>query len=185
MNILRVVLLLAFLAGCGSPPAADTPIPPAPPTAPAAVESIPAVLTIPALELNAPIDRTGLNPDHTITAPDVNHPERAAWVDIGPQPGSIGRAVIAGHINGGGHPGVFADLATIPIGAEITVTDQDGVDRRFVVEQVTQWPKTGFPTGRVYGDTQQAELALVTCGGELDPAAHSYKDNIIVMARLV
>lgn len=183
MNVLRLLLLLAFLAGCGSPPATDTPVPPA--TAPpAGTESIPAVLTIPALELNAPIDRTGLNPDHTVTPPDVNHPERAAWVDIGPQPGSIGRALIAGHINGGGHPGVFADLATIPIGADIVVTDQDGTDRRFIVQEVTQWPKTGFPTGRVYGDTQQAELALITCGGELNTATHSYGDNIVVFARM-
>ncbi|GAA1218934.1 hypothetical protein GCM10009608_64720 [Pseudonocardia alaniniphila] len=37
----------------------------------------------------------------------------------------------------------------------------------------------------MYGDVAGAELRLITCGGELDREARSYRDNIVVYAALV
>lgn len=172
-------LLAGVLVGCTSPIEGALP---GPAPDPAAAVGEPAALTIPSLELAAVVDRTGLADNGSITVPDVNKPDIAAWVDAGPKPGDTGRALIIGHINGAGKPGVFADLATITPGSEVRVTDSAGAEVRFVVDAITQWPKDQFPTGRVYGDTNRAELALVTCGGEFDPAAGSHPDNIIVLA---
>lgn len=181
-RILFLITLLLALAGCTAPSATlDRPAE----QEPAQVEPIvPSKLSIPSLNLMAQVDTTGLNPDSTIAVPDVNHPERAAWVDVGPQPGEVGRALIVGHINGGGFPGVFGDLATIKPGEKVIVTDAEGKDLTYVVDRITQYPKDSFPSGRVYGDTKEKELALVTCGGSLDTSVGSYRDNIVVFTKL-
>ena len=36
----------------------------------------------------------------------------------------------------------------------------------------------------MYGDTPDAQLRLITCGGVFDPAARSYEANVIVYANL-
>jgi len=48
----------------------------------------------------------------------------------------------------------------------------------------TEVAKDAFPTDAVYGQTSDAELRLITCGGSFNPAAHSYVDNIVVYAKL-
>lgn len=179
-RLLVVAACVLALAGCGTTLTRATSAAPPAPTPAAA----PAAISIPSLALAAPVDQVGLNRDGTVAAPDLAHPERTAWVTAGPRPGQQGRALIEGHINGSGHPGAFADLASIAVGAQVVVTDDDGTDHRFVVYRVGQAPKTAFPTGAVYGDVPGAELVLVTCGGDLDTAAHSYRDNTIVFARL-
>ena len=52
------------------------------------------------------------------------------------------------------------------------------------MDRVEQYPKDRFPTRAVYGDVAGPELRLITCGGELDRAARSYRDNIVVYARM-
>jgi hypothetical protein len=49
---------------------------------------------------------------------------------------------------------------------------------------VESYPKTDFPTERVYGPTPSHELRLITCGGEFDRSRRSYLDNIVVYAVL-
>jgi hypothetical protein len=47
------------------------------------------------------------------------------------------------------------------------------------------YPKSDFPTGRVYGPTPDAELHLITCGGVFDQATGSYLSNVVVYATQV
>ena len=44
--------------------------------------------------------------------------------------------------------------------------------------------RSGAPTEDVYYPTLQPKLRLVTCGGDFDPAAGHYRDNVIVFASL-
>lgn len=144
---------------------------------------VPVAIAIPSLEVAADVTSVGLDPAGKVAVPDVHHPELAAWVDAGPRVGAAGTAMVVGHINGGGVPGVFSNLADIKPGAQVLLTDKTGASVRFVVEQVQQHAKTAFPAGEVFADSSQPQLVLVTCGGELNPAAHSYLDNILVRAR--
>ena len=43
-------------------------------------------------------------------------------------------------------------------------------------------PKDAFPTRQVYGPTPDAELRLITCGGEFDHSARRYLRNVVVSA---
>jgi sortase (surface protein transpeptidase) len=110
--------------------------------------------------------------------------ETAGWFDLSPAPGEPGPAVIAAHVNYAKVTGVFARLHEMAVGDTATVTRADGSTVRFTVYRVARFPKNAFPTKDVYGNTQGPELRLVTCGGDFDRAKHSYRDNIVVFARL-
>lgn len=84
-----------------------------------------------------------------------------------------------------GQPGVFFDLRDLTSGDEIAVVRQDGSTTRVRVERVEGFAKDEFPTQLVYADLDHAGLRLITCGGDLDPQARSYEDNLVVFARLV
>ena len=189
-----VVLLLALAAGCGGQGAAGADIGPS--LSAPSIEGGP-VTAIPPLPFSDPVELRidqvnassslmplGLNPDQTVEVPPVSQPLQAGWYRLGPAPGALGPAVILGHINGGGHPGIFSRLHELKPGDQVKVTRVDGKTALFTVTRLEQVSKNSFPTVQVYGNTTDAELRLITCGGSFDRSKHSYVDNIIVFATL-
>jgi Sortase domain len=81
-------------------------------------------------------------------------------------------------------PAVFFRLGDLAPGDTIDVTRADRSVATFTVYRVAEYAKDAFPTMTVYGDTPRAELRLITCGGDFDPATGSYLDNIVIYARL-
>ncbi len=110
--------------------------------------------------------------------------EQAGWYAKGVAPGDAGPAVIAGHVDSKTGPGVFYRLPELRPGAEVQVEREDGSTLTFVVNSTYSTEKTAFPTAAVYAPTPLSELRLVTCGGEFDRAARSYRDNVVVFAAL-
>lgn len=148
-------------------------------------------LSIPELGIVAtPLAPVGLNPDHTMQTPPVEHPEQAAVYTGGPMPGQlgggnkVGPAVILGHINGGGHAGVFARLGELKEGDTVQTSGPDGAST-FQVYRTVVVDKDSFPTAQTYSATPTPELRLVSCGGKLDRSAHSYIGQVLVFARKV
>jgi sortase family protein len=187
--VVGAALGLALLAGCATNPTSEEPRPATSPgateaqvTAPQVVE--PAEITLPALDAHSTLVGLGLNDDGTVEVPPVTEPMQAGWFAGGPKPGEPGPAVILGHVNGGGHPGIFARLRELQPGDQVLVGSTDGSTKTFTVRKVDQTAKSRFPTDAVYGDTAGPELRLITCGGEFDTSAHSYRDNVIVYATL-
>jgi len=112
-------------------------------------------------------------------------PERydvAGVFTAGPVPGEVGPAIIAGHVDSRDGPGVFYRLEEMVVGDLISVSLSDGQEVEFLVIEVSQYPKTDFPTDAVYGPTPDRELRLITCGGNFDRTRRSYVDNIVVYA---
>jgi hypothetical protein len=144
--------------------------------------SPPARVEIPAIGVSSSLVRLGLNPDRTMEVPGDF--QVAGWFTGGPQPGQLGPAVIAGHVDSRTGPAVFYRLRDLRPGYPIEVTRTDGTRLRFVVEGARSFPKTSFPTDAVFGPTPAAELRLVTCTGTFDRARGSYRDNLVVFARL-
>lgn len=129
-----------------------------------------------------------MNPTGTIEVPPLgNTPEtnEAAWFDDSPTPGEVGPSVIEGHIDSAYQgPSVFFRLGALVPGDTIDVTLADGTVAVFTVTGVRQYPKTGFPTQVVYGNTNFAALRLITCGGTFDYTTHQYLANTVVFASL-
>jgi hypothetical protein len=146
--------------------------------------SEPTAIDIPRIDAHSTLVATGLNADGTLAVPPVSQPKQAAWFSGSPTPGEVGPSVVIGHINGNKQLGIFARLGELGPGDLVTVSRKDGTVARFVISHVDRVSKTAFPTGAVYGNTDGPELRLITCGGSFDPAAHSYRDNIVAYAVL-
>jgi sortase (surface protein transpeptidase) len=98
-----------------------------------------------------------------------------------PRPGAQGAAVVVGHVDLDGLPGVFGRLADARPGTVVSVTS-GGEQVRYRVVRVDRYAKSAFPTDVVYRPSGSAELRLVTCGGRFDPRTGHYDDNVVVQA---
>jgi hypothetical protein len=144
--------------------------------------SPPVRLAIPAIGVATPMVRLGRERDGSMQVP-VDF-ARAGWFAEGPAPGQVGPAVIAGHVDSRTGPAVFFRLRELRPGDTVQVELADGARLTFVVEQARRFPKATFPTAEVFGPAPWAALRLVTCGGDFDRARGSYRDNLVVFARL-
>jgi hypothetical protein len=144
--------------------------------------SPPVRLTIPAIGVATPLVRLGLEPGGAMAVPaDFG---RAGWFAGGPAPGQVGPAVIAGHVDSRTGPAVFYRLRELRPGQAVVVERADGTRLRFLVSGARSYPKAAFPTAEVFGPVPEAELRLITCSGDFDRARGSYRDNLVVSARL-
>jgi len=146
--------------------------------------STPDRIEIPRIGATSTLTSLGLNPDQTVQVPPLEQRMQAGWYNGSPTPGEIGPAVVLGHVDGQGKPGIFFRLRELRPGDEILISREDGRKLTFVVERVQQVAKAEFPADEVYGDTARPELRVITCGGAFDHSAKSYRDNTIIYAAL-
>ncbi|WP_167166457.1 class F sortase [Saccharomonospora amisosensis] len=187
-TVVAALLLALTSAGCGS---SEKPAPPAERSAPTSVPVTkpydklrPTKVSIPKIGANSSLLAVAVNTKGEIAVPPAENPMQAAWYRLSPVPGETGPAIVLGHVDGGGEPGIFNRLHELAAGDEILVERSDGERLRFVVDHSLQVPKEEFPTEAVYGNTDKPQLRLITCGGVFDRAEHSYEDNVIVYANL-
>jgi sortase (surface protein transpeptidase) len=142
----------------------------------------PTRVRMPAIDVDSSLVRLGVDDAGALVPPEDF--AQAGWFTGSPAPGETGPAVIAGHVDSYEGPAVFFRLAELRKGDKVLVDRADGTTARFTVSSVDRYPKDRFPTDQVYGPTPRAELRLITCGGEFDRAARSYRDNVVVSAVL-
>lgn len=172
------------------PPSTTVPPPPAPPPTEAPATTLappgpmvavePARIVVPALGVDAPVIRLGLQGDGTLEVPATA--SEVGWWSGGTRPGTVGPAVLAGHVNLGDQRGVFARLAELTAGDRVDVAAADGTTVSYVVTRIERHPKDAFPTDAVYAMTAGPELRLITCGGDFDRSSGHYEDNVIAFA---
>ncbi|MFJ4695692.1 class F sortase [Streptomyces sp. NPDC088766] len=187
-----------LLAGCtGGHPADRAPgTPPSSPLTPSAPlpgggagaarppgRSAPVALRIPAIGVDTPVVRLGLQADGSVEVPAVTADDRAGWYRYSPTPGQTGPSVILGHVTVGKYgDGVFRRLDRLRPGDGITARLENGTSADFAVTAVRTVGKAEFPTADVYGNVDRPELRLITCGGPV--TGDGYRDNVIVFAVL-
>lgn len=142
----------------------------------------PVTVRIPSIGVETSLEALDVDSSGALEPP--TRADKAGWYAKGVAPGDAGPAVISGHIDSKTGPGVFFRLPELEPGAEVLVEREDGSKLTFVVNNSYSTQKTAFPTAVVYGPTPLSELRLVTCGGEFDRVAGSYRDNVIVEAVL-
>lgn len=142
-------------------------------------EATPTRLVIPAINVTAEIQPLGLTSKGEIEVPD--NISNVGWFKLGPRPGEIGDAVIAGHFDGKrGESGVFSNLYQLKEGDEIYIDDDKGSSISFVVRKSRTY-KPGYAE-EVFNATDSAHLNLITCDGVWDGAKKSYTKRLVIFA---
>ncbi|GGX71402.1 class F sortase [Streptomyces hiroshimensis] len=171
---LAAVLLTACSSGTtGSTAASGTP----------ASAQEPARVSIPSIGVDSALLRLGRNGDGTVQVPPPEKGGTAGWYTGGAMPGEPGAAVLIGHGDTREGKAVFHDLGKVDEGTAVVVRRGDGKVLRFSVTGKETVDKSAFPTQKVYGETKERVLRLVTCTGDLDADGHPAR-NLIVYAAL-
>ena len=152
-------------------------------TGPVLARSEPVRLTVPRIGVTSDLVDLGLDATGAMEVPEDG--ALAGWYSRGPAPGSLGPAVIAGHVDWERAPAVFYRLGELRAGDRVEVSREDGTTAVFSVTRVATYAKARFPTRAVFGSTDHAGLRLITCGGDFDPAEGHYEDNVVAYAELV
>jgi len=147
----------------------------APGTPPTAVE-------VPDLGLAMPVLPVGIAPDGQTEVPA--DALEAGWYRFGPGAGADnGAAVILAHAGSLITPrGPFSELDELQGGELVTVTDVDGVEHDYRVTSVEVLEKATLDLTPYFVRDGDPTLVLITCGGQWDEAASSYRSNVIVTA---
>lgn len=161
-----------------TPRATPTPKPLVEPDLPTGIAD-PVLIEIPAIGVDARIVDLSLGHGDP-EVPDAW--EDAGWYTTTRNPGEIGPAVMAGHIDSKSGPAVFFRLDELATGDEVVVHGADGGTKSFTVDDSGRYPKTELPD-EVFGfGGNVPELRLITCGGAFDRDAGHYRDNYVVYA---
>lgn len=175
--------LLIGTPGVPEPAQAET-VPILPPSPTAQAPGLrPTRLQVPAIGVDTALLPLGLHANGSMQVPD--DASLAGWYDLGPRPGQPGPAVLAGHVDSRKGPGVFYRLRELAPEDVVFVTREDGSRLAFRVTAVEQHDKDALPVERIWAETEQPVLRLITCGGFFDRTVRHYTDNIVVFAELV
>ncbi|MFF7885967.1 class F sortase [Streptomyces sp. NPDC020794] len=147
--------------------------------------SEPTRLLIPKIDVDAPFTELAVDAAGKLQPPTADDTNLVGWYSKGVSPGEPGAAIIAGHVDTTTSAAVFADLRELGEGDQFTVKRADGRDATFVVDSADTFAKDDFPDKRVYADTRDAEVRLITCAGDYDHSAKDYTENLVVFAHLV
>lgn len=144
--------------------------------------ALPIKLVIPKINVNADIQYVGITPKGAMAIP--NNATDVGWFKLGPQPGEIGSAVIAGHFDGPqGQLGVFTNLYQLKKGDKLSVLDNAGNSQVFIVRDVRIYPP-GF-ADIVFSQNDDHYLNLITCDGLWDGSKKSYNQRLVVFTQLI
>lgn len=138
-------------------------------------------LRIPAIGVDAPVVRKGLDVSRRMEAPD--RPEEVAWYDFSALPGEGNNVVLAGHVDFVGvGPAVFWDLWRVRVGDIVELELADGRIARYRVSGLETVEEATAPVERIVGPTPAERLTLITCAGNYNPATGRYDQRLIVVA---
>ncbi|WP_406398105.1 class F sortase [Streptomyces sp. NBC_00879] len=146
--------------------------------------SAPKRLSIPQIGVNAPFTTLAIGKSGRLDAPPANNSNLVGWFAGGVSPGERGAAIVAGHVDTKTGPAVFVQLRLLKPGGKVAITREDGTVASFVVDSVESFSKARFPNERVYADTPNPQLRLITCGGSYDRKKKDYTENVVVFAHL-
>ena len=132
--------------------------------------------------MHAKIGPIGVEADGELEVPeDVRS---VGWYRYGPAPGEPGATVIAGHVDSREQgPGAFFRLRRLDVGAQVKVTDHTGDVQRYDVVARRTYDKSVLPTDELFSREGPPQLVLITCGGDFDREAGSYRQNVVVYAQ--
>lgn len=139
----------------------------------------PNILRIPTIAFANTVIPVGLNGKGEMDVPDGTSND-VGWYKYGPEPGAVGSAVLDAHVYA-----AFKDLDKLQVGDSIYVTNKDGEELHFVVEETAVTTLEQTSATRLFDRKDKARLNLITCAGTYSAARGTYDHRLIVYAVLV
>jgi predicted outer membrane protein len=138
----------------------------------------PTRLALPGL-VDAPVVPVATGRDGQLQVPKL--PTDVGWWAAGAAPGSTaGTVLLVGHVDSARYGrGVFAALSEVRVGAKVAVTAGDGSVHRYRIVARRTYRQEELPTDLFRG-VSKPRLALVTCIGSYNHAAHRYTHNLVL-----
>lgn len=149
------------------------------PVAKKVVGDAPFTVSIPAINLDNPVIRVGLNEKGEMDVPSGTS-DNVGWYKHGPMPGEVGSAVLDAHVYA-----AFKNLDKLKVGDDIYVTNADGKELHFVVEETAVTKLEETSATRLFDRRDKVRLNLITCAGTYSAARGTYDHRLIVYAVLV
>ena len=147
---------------------------------------VPVRLVIPAIGVNAAIERVDIAANGDLSTP-MTHPwDDAGWYGLGTRPGEQGSSVIDGHLDRpGGYPAVFWNLRYLHSGDRVNVVESQGKTLHFRVLQVAYYSPQTAPLQNIYGNTTGKYLNLITCAGDWIPSQRQTTLRLVIYTQLI
>lgn len=203
LSLLALLVSMLVLSACISrestasqpePVPTETPTPPEPTPTPTVEpeEEEDDEDKIPGKPMRFQIDRIDVDADVEHVAQDdqgrMDVPsewEDTAWYELGPVPGEQGNAVIAGHYDSFEGPAVFFELRELEEGDILRVITEDDEELEFEIYEIESVHIDDADSRKIFGETEEFNLNLVTCEGIWDAETDMYDRRLIVYSRLV
>ncbi|KGX94027.1 peptidase C60 [Pontibacillus halophilus JSM 076056 = DSM 19796] len=144
---------------------------------------VPERIIIPAIDVDAPIVKEGLNQNGDMEVPDNS--VDVGWFEPGTEPGNAGSSVLAGHVDDYTGPAVFFDLKDLEKGDEVIIVGEGGEELTFEVQKVESYPWDDAPIREIFGPTDERRLNLLTCTGLYDKGTNNHQERLAVYTELV
>ncbi len=196
---IALCVMALTLASCGTtltpvatvkPPAKTVPTPaptpsPVPTATPVSASAYPARLSIPAIGVNAPIEKVGIQADGEMATPVQNKWNGVGWFVAGILPGQQGSTVMDGHLDDDrGAPAVFWNLSKLHAGDSVIVTDGNGKALQFHVTHTAAYAYNKAPLQEIFGNGGGKYLNLITCAGSWSYNQNQFQQRLVVYTEL-
>lgn len=143
---------------------------------------MPTELIIPAIKVKANIEPVGVLDNGQMDVPKQT--EVVGILHPGVIAGEQGNMVMDGHVDSYSGPAVFFNLKKLKPGDPIIVRDMNREKLTYIVQSVESYPTSDAPVDRVFGETDERMLNLVTCSGKYSRKKREHEQRLIVFAKL-
>lgn len=143
---------------------------------------MPAELIIPAIKVKAKIEPVGVLDNGQMDVP--RHTNVVGILHPGVIAGEQGNMVMDGHVDSYTGPAVFFNLKKLKPGDSIIVRDINREKLTYIVQSVESYLTADAPVERVFGETNERMLNLVTCSGKYSRKKKEHEQRLIVFAKL-
>lgn len=141
--------------------------------------NLPVRLRIPKIDVDTTFEYVGLTPSGAMDVP--KGPHTVGWFNLGPRPGDVGSAVVAGHFGWKDNiPAVFDNLHELEIGDKIYSIDEMGVTTTFIVTEIGIYNEHQNAINVFSSNDGKAHLNLITCQGVWNIISKSRPSRLVI-----
>jgi LPXTG-site transpeptidase (sortase) family protein len=143
---------------------------------------VPVRLYIPSIDLHASVEPVGVS-NGRMEVPRSN--DTVGYLSTGVLPGSVGNAVMDGHVDHYKGPAVFFGLRKLKTGDTIVVKNEKGYAITFVVDSVKSYKTAEAPLNEIFGPANQPRLNLITCTGKYSRKKREHEARLVIFTKRI